>query len=152
MRKWEIACYKQSLPFLPPYDSYFSFWKHIKILSAIYFDLDQSKNFVVWKMRIFVCDSVEYIVGIEDSGYQHFIPFSHTVFIGLTNIIPTFNEPEERAFWKTWREKEKMLVTSIFSLSHNVFHPSQNLFFFSNIHFVVCKCFQVRPVYNFAVW
>ena len=40
-----------------------------------------------------------------------------------------------------------MLVTSIFSFSHNVFYPTQNKFqFFSHIYFVVCKCFQFGPV------
>ena len=44
---------------------------------------------------------------------------------------------------KTLWEKEKMLVTSIFPLSHNVFYPSQTKFhFFIYIYFVVCKCFQ----------
>ena len=31
---------------------------------------------------------------------------------------------------KTLQEKEKMLVTRIFSLSHNAFHPSQENFHF----------------------
>ena len=39
-------------------------------------------------------------------------------------------------------EKEKMLVTSIFSFFHNVFYPSKNKFqFFIHIHFVVCKIY-----------
>ena len=39
--------------------------------------------------------------------------------------------------------KEKMLVTSIFSLSHNVFYSSQAKFqFFIHIYFVVCIYFQ----------
>ena len=38
---------------------------------------------------------------------------------------------------KTLPEKEKMLVTSIFSFSHNVFYPSIDSFlFFTNIYFV----------------
>ena len=37
-----------------------------------------------------------------------------------------------------------MLVTSIFSFSHNVFYPFQNEFhFFSHIFFVVCKSFNL---------
>ena len=44
-----------------------------------------------------------------------------------------------------------MLVTSIFSFSCNVFNPSQNKYqFFSQIYFVVCKCFQFRPVLNIS--
>ena len=41
-------------------------------------------------------------------------------------------------------EKEKMLVTSIFSFSHNVFHPSQKeILYWSSVYFFVCKCFQL---------
>ena len=36
-----------------------------------------------------------------------------------------------------------MLVTSIFSLSHNVFYPYRNKFqFFSHAYFVIRQCFQ----------
>ena len=49
--------------------------------------------------------------------------------------------------------KEKMLVTSIFSYSHNVFYPSKNIFQLSNhIYFIICKCFQLGPVLIFVVW
>ena len=42
---------------------------------------------------------------------------------------------------------EKVLLTSIFSLSHNVFHPMEGINDkFSNIWFVVCKCFEFGPV------
>ena len=44
---------------------------------------------------------------------------------------------------KTLSEKEKMLVTSIFSFTHNIFYPLKNKFqFWSHIYFVVCKFFQ----------
>ena len=45
---------------------------------------------------------------------------------GLTlyHIIPTFNDPDK--LLKTLQEKEKMLVTSIFSFSHNVNYPIQD--------------------------
>ena len=33
-------------------------------------------------------------------------------------------------------EKEKMLVTSIFSFSHNIFYNSQNKFYFFNLFFL----------------
>ena len=42
-----------------------------------------------------------------------------------------FYAPGEKTLLKTLRVKEKMLVTSIFSFSHNVFYPSQNKFQFS---------------------
>ena len=58
----------------------------------------------------------------------------------LSHTIPTFN-PEKKSLLKTLREKEKMLVTTIFYFPH-IFYPSKNKFqFFRNIYFVVCKCF-----------
>ena len=46
-----------------------------------------------------------------------------------------------------------MLVTSIFSFSHNVFYPSQNKFqFFSHIEFVVCKSFRFGLDFKFVFW
>ena len=48
--------------------------------------------------------------------YYSYNPLYHT--------IPTFNDPRVKSLLKILREKEKMLlVTSIFSVSHNVFHP-----------------------------
>ena len=39
--------------------------------------------------------------------------------------------------------KGEMLVTSIFSFSHNIFFSSQHKFqFFSQDYVVVCKCFE----------
>ena len=40
----------------------------------------------------------------------------------LYHAIPTFNDPEELSLLETLWEKEKMLVTSIVSLFHNVFY------------------------------
>ena len=48
-----------------------------------------------------------------------------------TNL--TFNDLEKDAFQKTLWKEEKMLVTSIFSFSHNVFNPFQNKFHFSQL-------------------
>ena len=54
---------------------------------------------------------------------------------------------------KTLWEKEKMLVTSIFSFSHSVFYSIKEINpHFSNIQFVVCKCFQFSHVQNSVVW
>ena len=50
-------------------------------------------------------------------------------------------------------KQEKMLVTSIFSFSHNVFYHSQNKFqFLRYFHVVVCKCFQFGQVPYFVIW
>ena len=48
--------------------------------------------------------------------------------------------------------KEQMLVTSIFSFSHNVFYFSQNKFKFSSHIYFVCRLFQIGLVYNFVIW
>ena len=56
---------------------------------------------------------------------------------------------------KTLWEKEKMLVTSIFSFFHNVFYSIKDRnHYHSNItlNFVVCKCFQFGKCPNFVVW
>ena len=59
----------------------------------------------------------------------------------------------QSALLKTLWEKEKMLVTSIFSFSHNVFYSSQNKFqVFSHIHSVICKVFYSGLVQNFVLW
>ena len=49
----------------------------------------------------------------------------------------------ERSRLKTLWEKKEMLVTSIFTFSHNVFFPiKEKLHLLSNIKIVVCKYFQ----------
>ena len=74
----------------------------------------------------------------ENAGYQHFLLFSQ-FYQNLLRVvksqdyvvktetldqkIPNFNHPEEELFLKTLWKKEKMLVTSIFSISHNEFYP-----------------------------
>ena len=50
----------------------------------------------------------------------------------LYHTIPTFNNLEKEAFLKPLWEKKKMLLTSIFTFSHNVFYPFQSKFSFSN--------------------
>ena len=47
-------------------------------------------------------------------------------------------------------EKEKILITSIFSFSHTVFYPSKNLnHYLSHIYVTVCKYFQFGRVQIF---
>ena len=76
-----------------------------------------------------------------------------SIFKTLYHTIPTFKESKktererERDLLKTFWEKDKMLVTSIFSFSLNIFFHSQNkLTVFSHNYFVVCKCFQFVQV------
>ena len=90
-------------------------------------------------------------------GYDVFRAFNQSLRKGRLDAVDdtvthfnctvlTFNDPKIEAFWKHGK-KEKMLVTSIFSFSNNVFYPSENKFqFFSHIWFVVCKCFQFGPL------
>ena len=48
--------------------------------------------------------------------------------------------------FKTLWEKEKMLVTSIFSVSNNLSYPSKNKCpFLSQIYFVICKSSKASP-------
>ena len=67
--------------------------------------------------------------------------------LNKTNSLPQnpdFKQPSERGLLKTFWKKEKMLVTSIFSFSHNDFFSSQNKFqHLSYFSFVICKCFQL---------
>ena len=48
----------------------------------------------------------------------------------LYHTIPSFNNLEKNRLMKTLWDKEKMLVTSIFSFPH-ISYPSQNIFIFS---------------------
>ena len=60
----------------------------------------------------------------------------------LHHTIPAFNTSGKELLKTLW-EKEKMLVTSIFSYSHIVLYPSQHkLQYLSQNFFVVCKCFD----------
>ena len=71
----------------------------------------------------------------------------------LSNVIPTFNDPEKDTSRNHCGIKEKMLITTMFSFSHNVFYPSQSKFqFFGHVYLVVCKRFEIEPVWYFVVW
>ena len=75
------------------------------------------------------------------------------MLLSLSQIIPGFYGSGKNRLLKTLWEKEKMPVTGIFSISHHVFYPSHNKYhFFLYIYFVICKCFELGQVKNFAVW
>ena len=82
---------------------------------------------ITLSLRLFMCPSVyKILVSVK----------APAGVLTLYYTIPTFNDPEKVAFFlKTLWKKEKMLVTSIFSFSHNVFYPSQKSFFFFESHF-----------------
>ena len=75
--------------------------------------------------------------------------------------IPLFN-PFPNKLWvlrvcstsllETLWKKEKLLVTSNFSFSHNIFYPFGELSaIFISLRIVVCKLFQFESL-NFFVW
>ena len=65
----------------------------------------------------------------------------------LYHTIPTFNDPKRKPFEKI---EEKGENTG--DQSHNVFYPIKDRnHYFSNISFVVCKCFEFGPVENFVI-
>ena len=80
------------------------------------------------------------------------VPFQSNCF-NSSPYNPDFQRPWRRRPQKTLWEKEKMLVTSIFSISQNVFYPFKNKCqFLSQIYFVVCMCFQFWQGKDFVVW
>ena len=122
---------------------------------------------IATKKMQFVLGRIEIIVGKEENvGYKHF-SFSHNVFkmllfktieswdcVGMGEVFTT-----QSRLLITLRKKSfenmvgngKMLVTSIFSISHNVFHPIKYGKHFCNISFVVCKCFQFSRVQKIVI-
>ena len=73
------------------------------------------------------------------------------MWINKLDSLPKKIESEVLNIMKTSLEKEKMLVTSIFSFSHNVFFPIKDKnHHLEYIYFVVCKYFEFAPVYDFC--
>ena len=73
---------------------------------------------------------------------QVYFSFLSSYRLTFYHTILTFNK---RSLLKTLWEKEEMLVTSIFSFSHNVFYPSQNKFqFFSHIYLSSANAFSLN--------
>ena len=124
MTLFGLTCYSQALA--PTCDVLVSFFLKISIFLVI-----QSFNFkTVWKRAKEVINPFSVKRGLNAS----ITSFPHN---------PDFWWPYIRSLLKILWEKEKMLVTSIFSFSHDVFYPSKNNFqFWSHIYFVTCKSFQ----------
>ena len=95
------------------------------------------------------CDSLFQI------SYHIIMEPSNPFYLTTDCIMPhnhDFKQPCIRRLLKTLQEKEKMLVTSMFSFSHNVFFPIKDRnHHFSNNEFVVCKCFQFGPDQDFVL-
>ena len=74
----------------------------------------------------------------------------HEYGLTLSQTIPGFQDFEKKKrLLKTLWEKEKMLVTSIFTSSHNVFSPLPEQIDFV-VDFVVCICLQYGPNLSFG--
>ena len=86
--------------------------------------------------------------------------FSNSITSVTFNHIqhtPDFEKEKERPLrkrlLKTFWEKEKILVSSIFSFSHNVFYSLQTKFqIFIHIYFVVCECLHIWISLRFGCW
>ena len=63
-----------------------------------------------------------YSLGVVYFVVEKLLHIVISLLLNLYHKIPTFNNPEKENLKTLW-EKEKMLVTSIFSFSHNVFYP-----------------------------
>ena len=62
-----------------------------------------------------------------------------------------FHKPWKRCLFHTLREKEKMLVTSIFSSCHKLFYLIQEtLHHLSKTDIVVCTCFSIWTRLKFS--
>ena len=70
-----------------------------------------------------------------------------------SHTMTPFDTSGKEAFFKTGWEKEKMLVTSIFSFSHNIFYSiTDRNYHLCYIYFVVYKCLQFEHGQIFVVW
>ena len=79
------------------------------------------------------------------------VNIGETCTLILLHIIPTFNDLGKKD-WKTLCGNGEMLVTSIFSLSHNVFFSFKYKFqLLSPFNLGTSKCFQFGLVYNFVI-
>ena len=82
-------------------------------------------------------DNQYYSISQDDNG---------RLFISLPDNPSFYLTPRQKTLKTLW-VKEKMLVTSIFSFTHNVFYPVKYRFCRLSRHeIVICKCFQFGQV------
>ena len=62
--------------------------------------------------------------------------------VSLYQIIWTFTDPENSGLWKTYLDKEKMLVTSSFSCYYNVFYSTLTKFNFCHLQMLSIWTYQ----------
>ena len=74
-----------------------------------------------------------------------------TARLTLSQTSPSFYMSAVQAFWKTLWEKEKLLVTSNFSISHSVFYLlGEYSAIFIKFEIVVCKLFLFGRVLHLS--
>ena len=105
----------------------------------------------------FYCKGLKCVAFKTSSMYDLDMIDTDKLWAGITGLIlytiRNFNDLKGESFLKTLREKEKLLLTSIFSFFNNVFYSSQHKFQFLHLnYFVVCKWFEFGLVYNFVAW
>ena len=66
----------------------------------------------------------------------------HILSTSLYQIIWTLTDPENGGFWKTYLDKEKMLVTSSFSCYYNVFYSTLTKFNFCHLQMLSIWTYQ----------
>ena len=108
VRKGEIACYKQFLLFSECFRIYMSLVCHNASLCGNGLSPFCHSMAQITRAIIIACMQMFSIL-----KRKHLTQY-HTISIFL---------PKEKGILKTLWEKEKMLVTSIFSFSHSVFYP-----------------------------
>ena len=82
---------------------------------------------------------------VQINAFQFQLTHSHT--------MTPFDVSGKEAFFENIVGKEKMLVTSIFSFSHNVFYSIKDRnYHLCYIHFVVCRCYQFGQGQIFVIW
>ena len=101
---------------------------------------------------------VKILTGQQNSALDQIESISKRKDKCILKINPFPNKPwflhvYGTSLLKTLWEKEKMLVTSIFSFSHSVSNSIKEINnHFTSIQFVVCKCFKFGHVQNSVVW
>ena len=82
-------------------------------------------------------------------------PFQYNPEVIILNPLPnnaTFWRTKDIYLWKRFWEKQKLLVTSNFSFSHNVFYPVWHIFFILNaLSNVVCNLKTFREMQEITI-
>ena len=122
-----------------------SFNSHISVVVCSFFEFGTVSK---WCMKEWVK-----FEKWHQTNPEVFFPHQHWSWFNPLPHNHNISRPCIRNLLKTLWEKEKMLATSIFSFSHNIFYPSQDKFpFLSHIYFVICKSFQFGQGQNSVIW